>query len=186
MIPNFLRLPANPLATCVQVRYNRSRRAFLYLRRIVFMSQLRKTLGDIHSETCSRLMRLIETQSKKTLARWGHRLRRGALPSNLPGCLPGTGTGGCQLPGWCGSRKTGGTVQGSDTGSGSVGAWLLWPGRTGSRPRRGCGVCRCTDSLQCTGISLLWCCGCGVCPGRSGQKPGGIRRHGGRGAVPGV
>ncbi len=34
------------------------------------MSQLRKTLGDIHSETCSRLMRLIETQSKKTLARW--------------------------------------------------------------------------------------------------------------------
>lgn len=34
------------------------------------MLQLRKTLGDIHSETCSQLMRLIETQSKATLSRW--------------------------------------------------------------------------------------------------------------------
>lgn len=34
------------------------------------MSQLRKTLGDIHSETCFQLMRTIETQSKETLARW--------------------------------------------------------------------------------------------------------------------
>lgn len=34
------------------------------------MPQLRKTLGDIHSEICIQLMRLIETQSRETLARW--------------------------------------------------------------------------------------------------------------------
>ena len=34
------------------------------------MPQLRKTLGDIHSATCLQLMRLIETQSRETLARW--------------------------------------------------------------------------------------------------------------------
>ena len=34
------------------------------------MPQPRKTLGDIHSDICLQLMRLMETQSKATLARW--------------------------------------------------------------------------------------------------------------------
>lgn len=34
------------------------------------MPQLRKTLGDVHSQTCLQLMRLIETQSRETLAQW--------------------------------------------------------------------------------------------------------------------
>ena len=36
------------------------------------MAKLRKMLGDIKSEECINLMRLIETQSHETLSKWAN------------------------------------------------------------------------------------------------------------------
>lgn len=60
----------NLLASWNSLLYNKNRKYADAERWKSAMPKLRKTLGDIQSETCRSLMRLIETQSKTTLARW--------------------------------------------------------------------------------------------------------------------